>query len=1184
MVAFAIFGTLSAFISAGIGARAASPWSTVTTLPFARESFASALYGDKLYSVGGYNENGVSIDQGYRKTLEVYDISAGTWACSTDDPATSGCASKTLAPAPSGRWDAAATAGLDGRIYVVGGDDYTNPYLRTLEAYDPASNSWSTLASMPTGRSYLAAATGYDGKIYVMGGQSSVGLSAALEVYDPTSNSWSTKTSMPAQRYALAATADGTSHKIYVLGGTYTGAAGEGLSFFTYDIDSNSWSTGTPMTTERFGLGATVAGSHLYALGGLYSNSTASTGEAYDFSQDLWSQVAHMPGDDFRGWAFTASSGDVYFVTKSSRTTDTIYRLQTSDQTAPTTTATAKNADNTSYSLGSWTTQNVTVTLSGTDNNGGTGVANTYYQLDSGSVTQYTAPIGVTTEGSHALKYWSVDQVGNSEVPNSTTIKIDRTAPVTTAAVSNTDSSPYTMGDWTTKSVFWALSVDDSGGSGVASVFYSINGGAVHIFPAPVTFTSEGIYSLEFWSVDNAGNAETHQFGTIKIDKTAPHITSQIQDSDGNPISPNSALWFNQPVTIHLTCSDPNLADGNAGSGVDQCPSKTLSSDGANQSADFTESDNAGNQRDDTFEGINIDQTPPTITCDDADGLWHGADVSISCSAGDATSGLADDADASFTLSTSVVDGIETDDAQTGTHQVCDVAGSCATGGPVGGNKIDKKGPSITASALAGGSAFTSGSWTNQDVTVSFTCDDGGSGVQTCPDSVTKSTVGTGQSVSGTAYDKVGNSSSTSFTGINIERTAPTTNATAISSNGAYTFGDWTNQTVTITLSPSDTGGSGLAATYYTIDDGDQQTYSAPFDISSAGNHVVTFWSTDNAGNVEASQTVHVLIDLTAPTTSASATTADSSSYTFGDWTNQAVTVTLSASDDASGVSGTFYMIDGGGQQTYSTPFSVSTEGDHTVVFWSEDVGGNVETAQTVNVRIDLTDPTISGVPTTSPNANGWYDAPVTIHWSCGDALSGVASCPSDQTIDTESDNQTVSGTATDQAGNSATADSAPPVNIDMNAPVVTYSGNQGSYTVDQMVHITCSASDSLSGVASTTCQDISGPASSFGLGNNTFSASATDNAGNVGTGSVSFTVGVTTDSLCNLTTQLSSDARVARQLCSTLHYVELAEAMGSQQMKSSFINVFDLQVNMQRGRALSNDQADLLIELANSL
>jgi hypothetical protein len=68
-------------------------------------------------------------------------------------------------------------------------------------------------------------------------------------------------------------------------------------------------------------------------------------------------------------------------------------------------------------------------------------------------------------------------------------------------------------------------------------------------------------------------------------------------------------------------------------------------------------------------------------------------------------------------------------------------------------------------------------------------------------------------------------------------------------------------------------------------------------------------------------------------------------------------------------------------------------------------------------------------------------------------------------------------------------------LDVDETPPTITFSGNQGTYTVDQTVNITCSASDVLSGVATSSCPTISGSASSFGLGASSFGASVVSRA-----------------------------------------------------------------------------------------
>ncbi|MGA7671595.1 MAG: hypothetical protein WBW04_14300 [Nitrolancea sp.] len=440
-----------------------------------------------------------------------------------------------------------------------------------------------------------------------------------------------------------------------------------------------------------------------------------------------------------------------------------------------------------------------------------------------------------------------------------------------------------------------------------------------------------------------------------------------------------------------------------------------------------------------------------------------------------------------------------------------------------------------------------------------------------------------------------GSGGSTSFS---VIQRGSATSATATAGGNPYTLGNWTNQSpVTVTLSatyndpPGEGSGSVVTDTMYSVDNGSFQTYTVPFDVTGQGMHTVQYYSEGSDGRTEPTHTAEVNIDLTAPTTSASAT-VDANAYTFGDWTNQDVIVTLAASDTGgSGVANTFYEINSGSTQTYSTPFTITTEGIYTVTYWSTDNAGNVETSQTATVKIDKSGPTISGSPTTSPNGNGWYNSDVTVQWTCSDPDlvdsnpgSGVATCPSDSAISTEGTGLTASGTATDNAGNSTTVSSSPAVNIDKTAPTITYTGNQGFYTVDETVNITCSATDSLSGIDTTDCQDITGPAYSFNLGHNSFSSTATDKAGNVGTGSVEFDVGVTTDSLIALTNEFASNQFVAYQLTAPLRSLKTVQALHFTGLSHFFISLYQTSVNLQRGRGLTNEQADLLIQLSNQL
>lgn len=121
------------------------------------------------------------------------------------------------------------------------------------------------------------------------------------------------------------------------------------------------------------------------------------------------------------------------------------------------------------------------------------------------------------------------------------------------------------------------------------------------------------------------------------------------------------------------------------------------------------------------------DITAPAVHCGSADSAWHPADANIACTASDAESGLADAGDAGFSLSTNVAAGTEDANASTNSRQVCDLAGNCATAGPISGNMVDRKDPAASIASPAAQTYLL-----NQPVSANYSCADGGSGIATC--------------------------------------------------------------------------------------------------------------------------------------------------------------------------------------------------------------------------------------------------------------------------------------------------------------------------------------------------------------------------------------------------------------------------------------------------------------------
>ena len=167
-----------------------------------------------------------------------------------------------------------------------------------------------------------------------------------------------------------------------------------------------------------------------------------------------------------------------------------------------------------------------------------------------------------------------------------------------------------------------------------------------------------------------------------------------------------------------------------------------------------------------------------------------------------------------------------------------------------------------------------------------------------------------------------------------------------------------------------------------------------------------------------------------------------------------------------------------------------------------------------------------------------------------------------------------------DNAGNSASA-GVSGINVDLTPPTVTYSGNAGSYTVDQQVAITCTPADTLSGVASSTCQNVGGAAYAFGLGSHSYSAAATDQAGNTGRGSTSFTVTLTPASLKTLIARFCTDPSVTASLQED---VDAIVGAPNATAKAGALQGFKSLVQAQTGKSLTSAQATTLITLAKAL
>ena len=144
----------------------------------------------------------------------------------------------------------------------------------------------------------------------------------------------------------------------------------------------------------------------------------------------------------------------------------------------------------------------------------------------------------------------------------------------------------------------------------------------------------------------------------------------------------------------------------------------------------------------------------------------------------------------------------------------------------------------------------------------------------------------------------------------------------------------------------------------------------------------------DNYGNVEAAPSTadaSAGIDIGVPPITICTLTG-----TMGgnNWYTSNVMVTLSATDNLSGVESTWYKIDAGHWTFYTTPFTVSSNGEHTVQYYSFDVAGNIENTNSVYFQIDTNPPATEHEFDGVTGEDGWFVSNVTVTLTAEDQMS----------------------------------------------------------------------------------------------------------------------------------------------------------------------------------------------------
>lgn len=162
---------------------------------------------------------------------------------------------------------------------------------------------------------------------------------------------------------------------------------------------------------------------------------------------------------------------------------------------------------------------------------------------------------------------------------------------------------------------------------------------------------------------------------------------------------------------------------------------------------------------------------------------------------------------------------------------------------------------------------------------------------------------------------------------------------------------------------------------------------------------------------------------------------------------------------------------------------------------------GLVGESNIVNITIDRTPPVVSGTLNPLPNAQGWNNTNVTVHFEATDNLSGVTSVDPDVILTSEGKDQAVTGYAKDQAGNIGSQTVV--VSIDKTAPVISLSPLNSP--TNQNVNLSYSVSDNFTGSNEIIVTGDNSPYVNDGDYNVTLTAK--DKADNSATSTVSFSI-----------------------------------------------------------------------------
>jgi serine/threonine protein kinase/N-acetylneuraminic acid mutarotase len=253
-----------------------SRWTELPPLMQPRAAAAAAVVGDRIVVTGGVDASGKLLN-----TTEIFD----------------GTSWKLGAPIPTPRQLVGAAS--DGKlVYVLGGTN-GNSDLGTVEAYDPAADTWANVPELPGRRTDFGVAV-TDGRLVVVGGVSAGRVLNSVVALDLATQSWNGLPDLGTARHGMAVA--GVGKTVYAIGGS-TGvddgqvtSSAEALKLAARKPQpATEWRALPDAPTARLMMAWTVLGDDIWIAGGMRHGETLQTVESYNTRTGAWQERPPLP-------------------------------------------------------------------------------------------------------------------------------------------------------------------------------------------------------------------------------------------------------------------------------------------------------------------------------------------------------------------------------------------------------------------------------------------------------------------------------------------------------------------------------------------------------------------------------------------------------------------------------------------------------------------------------------------------------------------------------------------------------------------------------------------------------------------------------------------------------------------------------------------------------------------------